>query len=290
MKNKTIAIIGLGLMGASLGLAIRKGRLPYTVNGFARRSQVRKAALQRGVVDQVFSDPGEAVRDADIVVVCLPVLLINKFIQKIRKDLKKGSIVTDVGSTKVEICKEAAKTLKGTGAIFIGSHPIAGSDETGIESATAGLYSGAVVVVTAKSGSREGAQMARLWQCLGARVVTMTAQQHDQVIASTSHLPHMVATILVDTVLGSNDHLISMMCGTGFSDSTRIAGGSEDIWHDIVKSNSKNIIKSLKKFAGKLTAVIRLIEQHKHGQLKKQLAAIRAKRISWKELSDAGKA
>lgn len=276
-------------MGASLGLAVKKGRLPYSVNGFARREQVRKAALQKGVVDRVFADVGEAVRDADIVVICLPVLLIGKFIRKIRKSLKKGAIVTDVGSTKAEICKLAKDSLKGTGAVFIGSHPIAGSDETGLEAATDDLYSGAVVVVTAPSGSMPGREVVRLWQRLGSRVITMTPEQHDKVIAATSHLPHMIAATLVETVLGTDDHLRAVMCGSGFADTTRIAGGSEDIWHDIVKSNTDNIVSSLKQFSRRLSALTKLIQGGRHGKLKKHLASIRARRISWKESSDAGK-
>ena len=145
---ETIAILGTGLMGSSLGLALRKRGAPVRIHAYARRPATREAALNLGIADAVFSDPAEAVRGADIVVLCVPVLTIPKLAKACRAGLKPGVILTDVGSTKACLNKLMAEALAGTGAEFIGSHPICGSEQQGIEAGNADLYEGAMTVVT----------------------------------------------------------------------------------------------------------------------------------------------
>ena len=261
---KHVAILGLGLMGGSLGLALKRRGLADCVSAYARRAETRARALDHGMVDEAFDDPEAAVRDADLTVVCVPILATVDLIRRCRAGLKPGAIVTDVGSTKVAVAQEAEEAVAGTGTTFIGSHPIAGSEQQGIESAREVLYDNAWVVVTPRDAGADAAETERLadfWRSVGGRTQILAAARHDEVLARTSHLPHMVAVSLAATVGRGDDvtHL-AHFCGTGFRDTTRIAGGSPEVWLDILRTNRQNVVQELTAFRNVLDELIRQLQ------------------------------
>jgi prephenate dehydrogenase len=285
---KKVAIVGLGLMGASLCMAIRKRRISSTVVGYARRRETRVEAVRRGIVGQAFSTAEEAVAGADMVVLCLPVLAIPDFVNRCRNHFKKGAVITDVGSTKANLMAAVSKNLRGTGVCFVGSHPIAGSDERGLGAARANLYDNVVVVVTPPSVAGHDRRPARqatravcdFWRKIGARVCVMEARKHDAIVARTSHLPHLVAAALAETALRDEGYDITMLCGCGLRDTTRIAGGSEDIWHDIIKTNKTAIRRELAGFSTVFKTIDLMLKKDNFSGLRRFLASARDRRRS----------
>ena len=278
--SKNVAILGLGLMGGSLGMALRNlTRDRPHVRGYARREETRDAALSDGVVDSVFDDPADCCVGADIVVVCVPVFAIEDVLRESLAGIEQGTVVTDVGSTKNALSEKAARLLARQGAIFVGSHPIAGSEASGIEAARADLYNNAVVVVTPNSDTPQSCidDVYRLWASLGSRVRQMSALVHDELLARTSHLPHLVAAVLTRAVL--RDDEADAFCGSGFLDSTRIASGTEDIWLDIVQSNREAILVELDVMRDELYALRALVAHGGDEDVRSYLRDARMKRI-----------
>jgi prephenate dehydrogenase len=281
---KKLAIIGLGLMGGSLGLAAKKKKVARVVCGYARREETRHEALKLGAVDLVSDSPEEAVKGADMVVLCLPVLAIPELTAVCVSHFEENCIVTDVGSTKAELVAEMDKLLKKSKAVFVGSHPIAGSNETGLSAARGDLYEGAAVVVTPAGLKIDKAVTAvrRMWEGLGSRVFIMRPKDHDKTIARTSHLPHLVASILVNAVY-RNENEAWRFCGTGFRDATRIAAGSEEIWHDILKSNRGAVLYELSEFEKVFKKVNGMVKKSDFTGLRSFLADSRQKRLKFEE-------
>jgi prephenate dehydrogenase len=278
--SKNVAILGLGLMGGSLGLALRNlTRDRPNVRGYARRENTRDAALRDGVVDSVFDDPAECCIGADIVVVCVPVFAIEDVLRESMAGIEAGTVVTDVGSTKNVLSQRAARLLEKQGAIFVGSHPIAGSEASGIEAARADLYNNAMVVITPNSNTPQGCidDVYRLWTSLGSRVQQMPALVHDELLARTSHLPHLVAAVLTRAVL--RDDEADAFCGSGFLDTTRIASGTEDIWLDIVQSNREAILVELDIMRDELFALRAQVAHGGDEDVRSYLRDARMKRI-----------
>ena len=272
---KTIAILGTGLMGSSLGLALKKRGVPVRIHAYARRAETREAALNLGVADTVFDDPAKAVKGADLVVFCVPVLTIPELAKACRAGLKPGAILTDVGSTKACLNTLMAEALKGTGAEFIGSHPICGSEQQGIEAGDADLYEDAVTVVTPSALANKASveEVSNLWKSAGSSVTVMDAKQHDAILAATSHLPHVVAAALA---LSAGDN--GLFCGSGFRDTTRIADGSPQVWSDIVCTNGPALKVALKNFRENLDELAALLEEGNGEKLADWFASARDKR------------
>lgn len=260
-----VAILGLGLMGGSLGLALKQRHPTITVHGYTRSRERGQLALSRGAINHFHDQPGDAVRTADLVVLCAPILAIPEQLQSVMEYLKDDAVVTDVGSTKSEVQHACSVLLKGRGAVFVGSHPIAGSEQQGMDAAKEDLYQDALVVVTADSGIPAGKVHAvrEMWIKAGANVCEMSPGEHDQVLALTSHLPHIMAAILAATVGRPGLRKdIPRFCGTGFEDTTRIAEGGVDIWLDIIKTNRRPILQELLVFQEKLKQFIEKLEDH----------------------------
>jgi prephenate dehydrogenase len=274
-----VAILGLGLMGGSLGLALRQRGLAR-VTGYARRESTRRAAVQGRFVDECLATPAEAVRDADVAVFCTPVLTIPALIRECRDAFRPGCVVTDVGSTKADVQREAEATLAGSAAVFVGSHPMAGSERTGLEAARADLYDGAATVVTHGAGAKEAAvdRICKLWWGVGAHVVKLDAADHDALVARTSHLPHLAAALLVKVAGRDRTEDVKALCGPGFRDATRIAAGSPDMWHDIVKTNHAALIGELRGLGRELDALVAMLEQGNYDGVKALLEEGRALR------------
>ena len=260
-KPKNIAILGLGLMGASLALALKKRGYSGRLLGYARRETTRNQAVQDGMFDEVFADPAECVGDADIVVVCVPIWTIAKLAEEIVGALKPNAIVTDVGSTKSELLKTLEPLFADSNAFFVGSHPIAGSEKTGIEAGDPDLYEGRLTVVCPSDDTPAEAEQAvtGLWKAAGAEVVEMSPTAHDAMLASTSHLPHMVAAALARSVADGDPAGKADFCGTGFKDTTRVASGSADMWVDIIDTNRTALEAELDRFHGELQGLIHIL-------------------------------
>jgi cyclohexadieny/prephenate dehydrogenase len=259
--TKNIAILGYGLMGASLALGLRKRGYAGKILGYARRSETRTHALEAGAADAVFADPAEAVREADIVVVCVPIWTIATLAGQLVGALKPGAVVTDVGSTKSELLKTMGPLFAGSEAHFVGSHPIAGSEKTGIEAGDPDLYAGRLTVVCPSADTPAEAEQAvsNLWKAVGSDVVEMSPDEHDAMLAATSHLPHMVAAALARSVADGDPARKADFCGTGFKDTTRVASGSADMWVDIIDTNRAALEKELDRFHEELQGLIKIL-------------------------------
>lgn len=263
-----VAIIGLGLMGASLGLALKKTRITKTVAGFARRPETRKKALAGKIIDVACERIEDAVRGSDFIVLCAPISVIPGMMKSVsRGELPQGAIVTDVGSVKSHIVAEAEKTFWSGKAEFIGSHPIAGSEQQGLESAHADLYHGVVVALTPTSRTSEKALLvaSKFWRALGADIVAVSPAEHDRVIARTSHLPHVIAALLSGSVGRGRTGRYAGFCGTGFRDTTRIAEGDPVLWRDIIEDNAPNLLIELSAFAKELKKIIAGLKKGRSG-------------------------
>lgn len=285
-----VAILGLGLMGSSLGRALKHRGLATVVSGYARRPETRDYAAAHGVVDEVWSEPGPAVRGADVAVLCVPILRIPEVLDACLADLSTSVVVTDVGSTKEWVCREAAGILADY-APFVGSHPVCGSERQGVESGRADLYQAATVVVTPGDGpiqAEAGARVAALWEGVGARVVRMTPRVHDEMLARTSHLPHMIAVVLA-AVVGRGDRSrdeIEPYCGSGFRDTTRIAAGAPEVWLDILRTNHQAVERELTAYQSMLDYLIRCLREGREDEVESLLIRAREARAGLIRQSD----
>jgi prephenate dehydrogenase len=277
-----VAIVGLGLMGGSLGLALKRKGLARCVAGYARRQAVRRRALRIGAVDEVYADLREAARNADLVVFCVPILTIPRLVSDCASVLRAGCVVTDVGSTKRIVVAAMERALAGRDVHTVGSHPIAGSEVAGIGAARADLYRGMVVVVTPtlRTPAAPLRMVKAFWKALGARVEVLTPEKHDRVLAATSHGPHLAAAALAESVLGRDNPALCTFCGTGFRDATRIAAGSEDVWHDIAATNRKPIGRELARIEKRLRYLRRNLEKGNLASVRRFLADARNLRAS----------
>jgi prephenate dehydrogenase len=262
VQFQKISIIGVGLLGGSIGLAVRRGRLAREVAGFVRRMASLKDCERAGAVDYATTDLLAAVSNAGLIILCTPLAQMRSLAEQILPALKRGAIVTDVGSVKAGVVRELESIIARTGAHFVGSHPMAGGEKMGVLAARADLFDNAVCIVTPTKKSNAGAvrKVEKFWKSLGARVLKLDAAQHDLLVSRSSHLPHVVAATLANLVLNpAGPKTQDTLCATGFRDTTRVASGSPEMWRDIALSNSKNLSRSvdafvveLKKFQGAL--------------------------------------
>lgn len=265
-------------MGASLGLALKKRGFTGEVRAYARREETRVRALRLGVADTVFADPVEAVAGADVVVVCVPIQTIPALVEQCLPGLKKGAVVTDVGSTKADLLSAMCLVMDGTEAVFVGSHPIAGSEKTGVDAGCADLYDRRMTVVTPCAAGMESAlqRVCKLWEAAGSCVHIMGAEAHDAMMATTSHLPHLVASALVQTVARKPDS--ASFCGTGFKDTTRVASGSSVVWRDIVTTNRAPIIDEVAALQQELGRLVEILKEDDSEKIEAWLATAAQKR------------
>ena len=254
-KEPCISILGLGLMGASLAMALRKRGYAGRLVAYARKEETRAEALARGIVDEAFADPALAVEQASLVVLCAPIRACVDLASGIAPVLQPGALVTDVGSTKGWMCRQMAGILPP--GVFVGSHPIAGSEKQGLQSASADLYAKALTVVASHLDVSEESseRVAELWKSAGSRVCRMEPEDHDQLLARTSHLPHVAAAALAKAIGRDSAEKVGTFCGTGFYDSTRVASGSIEMWHDILMTNAPAVAEELRAFKAEVERV-----------------------------------
>ncbi|HVA50466.1 MAG TPA: prephenate dehydrogenase [Pirellulales bacterium] len=241
----TVAIVGVGLIGGSIGLALRKRGLATEIVGIGRRAESLRVAQERGAVTRATLDLDEGVADAGWVVVCTPVGRIADDVRAAAQSCRPGALITDAGSTKAEIVERVGLALP-RGVRFIGSHPLAGSERSGAAAADADLFVDRLVVLTPEPTSLAGdvRMLSEFWTALGARVATMPAVEHDRLIAAASHLPHLVAAALA---VATPDEALPLTA-TGWADSTRIASGDPELWRQIFASNRSSLLASLTRF------------------------------------------
>ena len=287
--SQRIAILGLGLMGGSLALAMREKAVPASIALWGRRAETRRRAAELGCSSEVCEFVNDAVKGADLVILCVPVCATPELLADIAPDLKHGAVVTDVGSTKQWIEAECSRLVPDV-VEFAGSHPIAGSHKTGLDAAHPRLYENSVTVVTpgARSSKYAIEKVSTLWQAVGSKVICLPPAEHDRLLARSSHLPHLAAAALTNTVCRPGEHSISSFCGTGFYDSTRIAAGSENLWCDIIRTNQSALLKELDGLVDQLQQVRLAVSQGDWDSLKKWLASARELRESLNRVNQEG--
>ena len=251
-KFERVAIIGVGLIGGSLSLEARGAGLFGHVTGCGRTIPNLEVAKKAGIIDEYTNDPVEAVEDADLVILATPVTsivgLAKTIAPALKKSAKKGVIVTDVGSVKGEMVTELEEAL-GTNARLVAGHPVAGSEKFGAAAAVKGLFKGRRCILTPTDKTDKDALklITGLWQTAGMEVIEMDPFTHDRIMAAISHLPHLVAYALVETVLKLKESEPGVMdfAAGGFHDFTRIAGSSPEMWRDILMTNRRAVLAAM---------------------------------------------
>jgi prephenate dehydrogenase len=272
MANK-ITIIGLGLIGGSLGLALKKALGDIQITGVPRREETIDLALRMGAIDQGTTDYKQGVSDADFVFICTPINVILPIVNEIIPALKKGAIVSDVGSSKYQIVSEAEKAIcKGT--FFVGGHPMAGKETTKIEAAEADLFQNKkwLFSKTSRTSLRAIEQLENLIKKIGAEPIVLDPKTHDLVVAAISHMPLAVAAALVNTIGGEEEKNLMLKCAaSGFRDTTRIASGDPILGVDMFKTNQKAVLKMIKAFKKALSSLEGMIKEGKGEELYQEL-------------------
>ena len=285
-KLRSVAVIGLGLLGGSLGLAL--GRSGIRRIGWARREETLDTALGIGAVDTVCPRLDDALAAADIVVLCLPIPVIIEFLPICAKGCLPGTVVTDIGSIKSGIVSRAEEVFPVSGGpFFIGSHPMAGTEKSGLAAAFPELYDRADVFVTPPRNAREEAvkKIEALWHSLSCHTSRLEAKSHDLLVARTSHALHVVASALSLDILGGGGEgeksLRFKGCATGFKDTSRIASSSPRMWREIVESNQPAVLEALEGFEHELAHLKLLIAQSDFDGFEREFARGKALRDSW---------
>lgn len=255
---RRIAIIGVGLIAGSLALALRRAGYNGEIVGCGRREDALRSAVALGVIDRYELHPAAAVVDADLVVLGVPVLATRDVLSAIRDAVSTDAIITDVGSTKASVIADAKAVFGDPPPRLVPGHPIAGTESSGVEAAFAELFDGRLTLLTPTQTTQPSAvrEVERLWQCCGARTVCTTAEHHDDVLAATSHLPHMLAFALVDLLAARDDHAeVFRYAAGGFRDFTRIASSSPEMWRDIASANAPAVTANLDALIARLTGL-----------------------------------
>ena len=248
-------MIGVGLLGGSLGLALKRRKLADRIEGFVRRPESVQECEKFKVVHKAGLDLSEIVTGADLIVFCTPLSQMKELAEKMRAAVSPGATVTDVGSVKSTIVNDLEPIFARANAHFVGSHPMAGAERTGPSAASEDLFEQAICIITPIPDSNGAAveNVAQLWKSVGGIPRIMSPEIHDQLVGRSSHLPHVLAAELVNFVLGSkNFEAQASVCANGFRDSTRIASSSPEMWRDICLANRENLVKALTGFAGEL--------------------------------------
>lgn len=258
-----LCVIGVGLIGGSLARALRRAGACEEVLGVGRHTERLEKALDLGVIDRYDTDLGRAVSGADLVVVAVPLSAMEPLFRAMCGHLAPNAVVTDVGSAKRSVIDAARMAFGEVPSNLVPGHPIAGTEKTGVEASFASLFEGHRVILTplAHTSAVALARVRAMWQATGAEVVQMEPTLHDEVLAATSHLPHVLAFTLVDVLGAMNERAeIFHNAAGGFRDFTRIASSDPRMWHDICLANSDAISRVLRRFMGDLERAAQAIE------------------------------
>jgi len=284
VQFRKVTIIGVGLLGGSIGLAVKRRKLAREVAGFVRRAASLKDCEKFGAVDFATTDLPAAVSNSDLIILCTPLAQMLPIAKQFLPALKRGAIVTDVGSVKSGVVRELESLIQKSGAHFVGSHPMAGAEKTGVAAARENLFENAVCVLTPtkKTNSAALKKLEQFWKSLGARTLRLDAAQHDLLVSRTSHLPHVLAAALANLVLNpASPKQQGALCANGFRDTTRIASGSPEMWRDIALANRKNLSRSLDAFISDLQKFQRNLKKSDAKAVSKFFATAKSRRDNW---------
>lgn len=280
-QRKNAAIIGIGLLGSSLGMALKNSG--YERCGWTRRPDVTQWALEHGVIDRGYATPEEAFSDADILILCVPIPQIIEYIRQYSHLMKPGALLTDIGSVK-SVVEKAALSVN---ARFIGGHPMAGTEKTGPENGFPTLYANADVFVVPPAGAREEdtAEVEKLWRSIGTNTTRINAEEHDNLVAHTSHLTHVVASALTLATLDVDSEAKRRLrfsgSATGFRDTSRIASSSPQMWREIIEHNVPAVVDSLRSFAKRFEAMAEQIRTGDFDGFEREFGRGKALRDEW---------
>ena len=279
-----LVIFGVGLIGGSFALALRKAGAVREIVGVGRSAGNLAEALSLGVIDRVAVDAASAVQDADLVMLAVPVGQMAAVMASIAPYLSAQTVVTDAGSTKCDVVALARQHLSGHLARFVPAHPIAGAEKSGAAAASAELYRRRNVVITPMHGGDPAAvsTVRAMWEACGATVMEMTPQAHDEVFAAVSHLPHLLAFALVEDIASrSNSEELFSYAASGFRDFTRIAGSSPEMWRDICMANRTALLKELEVYQAQLDRLHTMLEQADEAALEQVFSHASTARNKW---------
>ena len=262
-KYHKVALLGLGLIGSSLAHAMRRAGLADTITGHAKSAATRQKALELNLVDAVYEDPNDAVIDADLVILCVPVGACKSVTAAIKANLKPGATLTDVGSVKGAVVRDLEPHIP-EGVHFIPGHPIAGTEHSGPEAGFAELFDGRWCILTPTPRTEESKvdHLKKFWQACGSSVEVMTPEHHDLVLAITSHVPHLIAYNIVGTASDLEQVTQSEVIkfsAAGFRDFTRIAASDPVMWRDIFLNNKDAVLEMLGRFSEDISVLQKAI-------------------------------
>ncbi len=280
-----LTILGVGLLGGSIGLAVRSAAPDCRIVGFGHRQASLDRALEIGAIDRADLNPTSAVAGSDLVILCTPVGLFGQILTQISSALSPGALITDVGSTKRSIVRLAESHVP-KGVEFVASHPIAGSEKRGVEFSRADLFHNQLCIVTPTPKTNPTAldRMEQFWRLLGMRTARLSPEDHDRILADVSHLPHLLAAALV----AMQDDAALDFSGKGFLDTTRIAGGDGVLWRDIFLDNADTLKAGLRRLRDQLAAVEKMLDAKSADALRDWLdaAADRRQKLLEKKLRE----
>ena len=285
MKLHKVIIFGVGLIGGSFALALRKANAVSEVVGFGRSTATLEQAQQLGILDRIGTNLAE-LGDADLVLLATPVGQMAELMARIAPYLGTRTLVTDGGSTKSDVVAAARANLGNKISQFIPAHPIAGAEKTGPDAALADLYQGKKVVLTPlpENSAESVARARKAWELCGAVVSELTPQQHDEVFAAVSHLPHLLSFALVhDLAQRDNRDLLLSFAASGFRDFTRIAASSPGMWRDISLANRDALMREVKQYADELYVVYQALENNDAAKLEEIFRLSSEIRGNWKQ-------
>ena len=280
-RLKRVAIVGVGLIGGSFALALRRAGAVATLVGVDRNAQALERAAALGVIDTAAESVSDAASGADFIVIAVPVRAIGPVLHDVALAMEPHAVVTDVGSTKGDVIATARGELRSHFARFVPGHPIAGRESSGVDAAVPELFKGARVVLTPSSETASDAVdlVRACWEAAGGRVTLLEAARHDQIFAAVSHLPHLLSFALISELASRDDgsELFAFAAG-GFRDFTRIAASSPEMWRDIALQNREALLQELDRYGARLAVFRALVERGDGPGLQRLMAEARASR------------
>ena len=281
MMNR-ICIIGVGLIGGSFAAGLKQSNQVHTIVGYGRNEANLIKAQELMVIDEYSLDISEALKDVDLVLIATPVNSFKAILEMIKPYITEQVVVTDVGSTKASVINIAKQVFGHMPKNFIPAHPIAGKEQSGVEAAQADLFNNKRVIITPEDNSNalSVSAVSALWQSVGAKVEVMDADKHDDLLAMTSHLPHMLAFSLMDYLMSSNPDACHYAAG-GFKDFSRIASSDAVMWRDICINNPDQIIKHIEGYQESLSSIAHLIKNNQPEELEKLFSDAKSARDNW---------
>jgi prephenate dehydrogenase len=286
MHFSSIAILSPGLLGGSLALAIRERMTNMEIRVWARRKDSVEKVQALGLADAASTDVAAMVKGAGLIVFCMPIGGMPEVAEQIAGVVTPDTLVTDVGSVKQPVVQKLGSIFRGR-AEFIGSHPMAGSDQAGLEAARGDLFVGAVTILTPEEGMRKEPveALANFWRSVGCRVAIATPRAHDEAVALISHLPHLAAAVLVQIAMRENPAALDWR-GNGFLDTTRVASGPPGMWAEILIENRDALKKAIQAMIENLSEVNKLLEAKETAAVEEYLAEARQTRERLKRIAD----